>query len=123
MVIIFSKRFTKIEPQFKSYFYSNMEHPYTEFEHLEGGRQYFVLRPNGKKYIGTFYAYEYSLYDKMETLAEFETKRLSYFFTIEDEFYDVEYSMINAYKARHNMELRALKKILKKVVNEDFEWK
>jgi hypothetical protein len=102
-----------------------MEHPYTEFEHLEGGRKYFILRPNGKKYIGTFYAYEYSYLDddEMETLAEFTTKLLSYFFTIEDEFYDVEYTIINAYKARHNMELRALKKILKKVVNEDFEWK
>jgi hypothetical protein len=97
---------------------------HTPFLHLEGGRQYFVLRSNGKKYKGTFYDYKYSyLDDEIETLAEFETKRLSYFFTIEDEFYDVEYTMINAYKARHNMELRALKKILKKIVNEDFEWK
>jgi len=125
MDINLSKIFTKIENHFKYYFYSNMEHPYTKFDYLEGGRKYFILRPNGKKYIGTFYAYEYSYLDddKMEIFAEFETKRLYYFYNIEDKFYDVEYTIINAYKARHNMELRALKKILKKIVNEDFEWK
>jgi hypothetical protein len=96
---------------------------YTPFLHLECGRQYFILRENGKKYKGIFYDYKYSyIDDEIETFAVFETKGLSYLYTIEDKFYDVQYTIINAYKARHNMELRALKKILKKVVNEDFEW-
>jgi hypothetical protein len=95
----------------------------TPFHYLECGRQYFILKTNGKKYKETFLQYKYSYVDDdIETHAMFKTKRLYSYYTIEDQFYDVEYIMINAYKARHNMELRALKKILKKVVNEDFEW-
>jgi len=95
---------------------------YTPFLHLEGGRQYFILT-NGKKYKGTFYDFKYSFMDdEIETFAVFKLKRLTCLYTIKDTFYDVEYTRINAYKARHNMELRALRTILKKIVNEDFEW-
>ena len=37
-------------------------------------------------------------------------------------FYDIEQIRENSQKAKYNMEQRALKKILKKLVNEDFQW-
>jgi hypothetical protein len=97
---------------------------YTPFHYLEAGRQYFILRANGKKYIGTFDSYDYSYLndDEEEIFASFENNPISYYYSARDKFYDVIYIRINAYVARHNMELRALKKILKKVVNDDFEW-
>ena len=97
---------------------------YTPFHDLVSGREYFILRSNGKKYKGIFDDYKYSYLndDEVEIFAQFQTKHLSYFCNASDKFYDVIYIKINAYIARHNMELRALKKILKRVVNEDFQW-
>ena len=93
---------------------------YTPFHHLEAGRQYYILTSNGKKTKGTFDDYIYI--DEVEIIASFKNKRMSYFYDIEDKFYDVNCIIINAYVARQNMELRALKKILNKVVNEEFQW-
>lgn len=39
-----------------------------------------------------------------------------------DTYYDVEVIKKNAIQARKNMEQRALNKILKRIVNEEFEW-
>jgi len=44
------------------------------------------------------------------------------FFSKEFEFYDVEEIRDNAKRAIQNMEHRALKIILKRLINEDFEW-
>lgn len=97
---------------------------YTPFHDLISGREYFVLRSNGKKYKGIFNDYKYSYLnnDAVEIFALFKTNSLFYYYTGGDKFYDVKYIRINAYIARHNMEHRALKKILKRVVNEDFQW-
>ena len=97
---------------------------YTPFHDLISGREYFILRTNGKKYKGIFDDYKYSYLndDEVEIFASFETDTLSYYYTGGDKFYDVKYIRINAYIERHNMELRALKIILKRVVNEDFQW-
>ena len=113
----------KIDLLVNLYFYLNME-PYTPFHHLESGREYYILRRNGKKYKGIFDNYKYSYLndDEAEIFAVIKSKTLSYFYRGEDKFYDVKCITMNAYIARHNMELRALKKILKKVVNEDFQW-
>ena len=39
-----------------------------------------------------------------------------------DTYYDVEHIKQNAIQARKNMEQRALDKILKRIVNEEFQW-
>jgi len=43
-------------------------------------------------------------------------------FDREDNFYDVEVIQDNAQKARQKMESRALTILLKRIVNEDFQW-
>ena len=39
-----------------------------------------------------------------------------------DKFYDAEEIIMKAQKARQQMESRALKQVLKQIVNETFEW-
>jgi hypothetical protein len=98
--------------------------PYTPFHHLEVGREYYILRQNGKKNKGIFNDYKYSYLSgyQRDIFAGFQTNALFYFYTAEDKFYDLNYIRMNAYIARYNMEHRALKKILKRIVNEDFQW-
>ncbi len=113
----------KIDLFVNLYFYSNMD-PCTPFHHLEVGREYYILRRNSKKCKGIFLDYKYSYLSGYERniFAGFQNNKLFYFYTAEDTFYDVNYIRMNAYIARHNMELRALNMILKRLVNEEFQW-
>jgi predicted nucleotidyltransferase component of viral defense system len=99
---------------------------YTLFDELESGREYYILHCDGytcKKYKGTFDVYRYSrMSGDMYAFAWFHNNLLSYYYTPDDEFYDVEYIKENAQRAIHDMEQRSLNIILKRLVNEDFEW-
>ena len=52
----------------------------------------------------------------------FVRKGIQYEFYIDDKFYDAEEIRLVAQKARENMEKRSLDIILKRVVNEEFQW-
>jgi hypothetical protein len=107
------------------YFYSNMD-SYTPFDALESGREYYILSCNGykcKKYKGMFDVYRYSrMSGDVCAFAWFRNNSLSYYYTGDAEFYDVEKIKENAQQAIQTMEQRALDKILKRLVNEEFQW-
>ena len=99
---------------------------YTPFDQLESGREYYILRCGGckcKKYKGTFDIYRYSrMSGDKYAFAWFYNNSLSYYYTPDDEFYDIEYIKENAQRAIQQMEQRSLNMILKRLVNEEFEW-
>lgn len=97
---------------------------FTPFSDLEIGREYYISTADGKKYKGIFDEYECSYLndEEMQQFASFVTKSLSYHFLEEDDFYDVQIIKTRAHVARQNMECRALNMILKRVVNEEFQW-
>jgi len=116
----------KIEPLFNLFFYSNMYQEYTSFHKLESGREYYILSCNGykfKKYKGIFDDYRYSRTggDRF-AVARFYHNSLSYYCTDDDEFYDVKKIRENSQRAIKTMEQRSLNMILKRIVNEEFEW-
>ena len=57
-----------------------------------------------------------------DTFAWFQIKTLLDSYTDDDEFYDVEEVRENAQRAIQTMEQRTLNMILKRLVNEEFEW-
>ena len=98
-------------------------YPYTPFDELEYGREYYILTYNGKKYKGIFCDYNYSyMSGYKDTFAWFQIKTLLDSYTDDDEFYDVEEVRENAQRAIQTMEQRTLNMILKRLVNEEFEW-
>jgi len=99
---------------------------YTPFDQLESGREYYILHSNGykcNKYKGMFdvYRYSYMSGDKY-AYAWFYNNSLSCSYTGDDEFYDVEKIRGNAQKAIQTMEHRSVNMILKRLVNEEFQW-
>lgn len=100
--------------------------PYTQFHELETGREYYILSCNGyecKKYKGIFDVYRYSrMSGDRYAFAWFYNNSLSCSYTGDDEFYDVEKIRVNAQKAIQTMEQRSLNMILKRIVNEEFQW-
>lgn len=62
------------------------------------------------------------VYEEMYTSVWFSRKGIDYEFGVDDKFYDVEEIKENAQKAKQKMEKRALNMILKRIVNENFEW-
>jgi hypothetical protein len=46
----------------------------------------------------------------------------SYYYTVDDEFYDVEKIRENSQRAIQTMEHRSVNMILKRLVNEEFQW-
>jgi len=101
-------------------------YPYTPFDELKPGREYYILSCKTykfNKYKGIFdvYRYSYMSGDKY-AFAWFYHNSLSYYYTPDDEFYDVDYIRMNSQKAREQMEQRSLNMILKRLVNEHFEW-
>ena len=100
--------------------------PYTLFDALQSGREYYILSCDGytcKKYKGTFDVYRYSrMSGHMYAFAWFYHNSLSCSYTGDDEFYDIEYIKENAQRAIRNMEQRTLNIILKRLVNEEFQW-
>ena len=92
------------------------------FDELESGREYYILTYTGKKTKGIFYDYKYSyMSGDRDVYAWFHNETLD-FYTDDDEFYDVEKIRENAQKAIQIMEQRSVNMILKRLVNEEFEW-
>lgn len=57
------------------------------------------------------------------TLFGFPNKKSEFsFFSKDFDFYDIQEIRVNAKKARQSMEQRALKIILQRLINNDFEW-
>lgn len=100
--------------------------PYTQFDKLESGREYYILSCDGytcKKYKGTFDVYRYSrMSGDRYAFAWFYNNSLSCCYSGDDEFYDAEEIKEKAQKARQQMEHRSVNMILKRIVNEEFEW-
>lgn len=98
----------------------------TSFDELEAGREYYILSYNGyecKKYKGTFHLYRYSrMSGDRYAFAWFYNNSLSSFYTDDDEFYDVKQIRENAQRAIQTMEHRSVNMILKRLVNDDFQW-
>jgi hypothetical protein len=99
---------------------------YTPFHELEHGREYYILHCDGyicKKYKGTFDVYRYSrMSGDRYAFAWFYHNSLSCCYTGDDEFYDVEKIRENSQRAIQSMEHRSVNMILKRIVNEEFEW-
>lgn len=104
----------------------NYMDPYTPFDQLESGREYYILSYNGykfKKYKGIFDIYRYSrMGGHRYAFAWFYYNSLSYYCTDDDEIYDVEKIRENSQRAIQSMEQRSLNIILKRLVNEEFQW-
>jgi hypothetical protein len=96
------------------------------FWNLEPGREYFIERYNE--------SYKYKLiFSSLHGPSNFHDFGFSesvWFlhrgfhieFERDDIFYDAEEIKENAQKARQQMECRALNKVLKQIVNEEFQW-
>jgi len=90
-------------------------------------RSYRVKSPNGLYKGMIFIAYDYVRHGRdgrIRTYPVFvnSSNTECYVFYDEDDYYDPEKFKENAQKARQQMEQRSLDMILKKVVNEDFQW-
>jgi hypothetical protein len=96
------------------------------FWNLEPGREYFIQRYN------ELYKYKviFSSLHGPRHFHDFGSSESAWFihrgfnieFDREDTFYDAEEIIMNAQKARQQMESRALNQVLKQIVNETFEW-
>ena len=102
-----------------------MEVPYTK---LILGKQYYV-QTQEKKYIGDYWGFVDAKYTGHDFCGFINVRNITaktrckyYTFNTSDVYYDIQSIKENAQKAKYNMEQRALKKILKKLVNEDFQW-
>jgi len=96
---------------------------YTSFNKLVSGREYYIIS-NGKKYKGIFDDYKYSFMSgDRDVYAWFYNETLElYYYTDDDNFYDVAEIRHNAQRAIQSMEQRSINIILKRVVNEEFQW-
>jgi hypothetical protein len=105
-------------------FIQTMEVPHTK---LVPGKQYYVQ--TNKRYIGDFcgfvdakhYGKTYCGFMNVKNITAKNTSNY-YTFNTTDLYYDLESIKMNSQKAKYNMEQRALKKILKRLVNEEFQW-
>ena len=99
---------------------------YISFDELETGREYYILSCDGytcKKYKGIFDVYRYSyMSGDRYAFAWFYNNSLSCSYTEDDEFYDVEKIRYNSQKAIQKMEQRSLNIVLKRLVNDEFQW-
>ena len=92
---------------------------------LVPGKEYYIQTYKGEYIKGMkFHHFEEhntsrSFYDYVNMIFERTT---FYLFDEEDYYYDPEKIRENAQKAREQMEQRALNMILKRVVDEHFEW-
>ena len=92
------------------------------FWNLDPGREYYI-ETNGQKYKMEFQSLHAPRhFHDCGNSAWFMDKGFHCEFNREDNFYDVEVIQDNAQKARQKMESRALTIILKRIVNEDFQW-
>ena len=83
---------------------------------LKKGKQYIIKHHDtGKIYRGTF-----DFMTSIMVIMKNGDKKIQFMY--DDYFYDVEDIKEKGRKAKQAMEQRALNKILKKIVNENFEW-
>jgi hypothetical protein len=83
---------------------------------LKKGKQYIIKHHDtGKIYKGTF-----DFMTSIMVIMKHGDKKIQFMY--DDDFYDVEDIKEKGQKARLAMEKRALDKLLKKIVNENFEW-
>ena len=105
------------------------------YPRLTLGKIYVVETRNKTIYIGRYTEYikqygyvMYYILDNVTNYHSFGSKkspkklRCSAFFNPTDTFYDLEEIRENGKRARQNMEQRALDIILKRLVNENFQW-
>lgn len=107
------------------------------FPRLKVGKRYAVETRNKNIYIGTYKEYlkqyGYVMYYILDNVTNYhysfwsrkkpsEKLKGTAYFNPTDTFYDLEEIRENGKRARQTMEQRALDKILKQVVNENFEW-
>jgi hypothetical protein len=83
---------------------------------LKKGKQYIIKHNDtGKLYKGTF-----DFMTSIMIIMKNGDKKIQFMY--DDDFYDVDDIREKSRKAKQAMEQRALNKILKKIVNENFEW-
>jgi hypothetical protein len=83
---------------------------------LKKGKQYIIKHHDtGKIYRGTF-----DFMTSIMVIMKNGDKKIQFMY--DDDFYDVDNIREKGRRARQAMEQRALDKILKKIVNETFEW-
>jgi hypothetical protein len=83
---------------------------------LKKGKQYIIKHHDtGKIYKGTF-----DFMTSIMIIMKNGDKKIQFMY--DDHFYDIEDIKEKSRKAKQTMENRALNIILKKIVNENFEW-
>jgi hypothetical protein len=97
---------------------------------LKEGTLYIIRFKHDKKriFVGTFKCFV-NTHNKMNAnftnvathYSNYISDELSFYNYTDYNYYDV-YKLNNAKKARHDMEKRALDMVLKRTVNEHFEW-
>ena len=98
-----------------------------KFWNLEPGREYFIQRDNqrykSKLIFSSLHGPRHFHDFGSSESAWFINKRgFNIEFDRDDTFYDAEEIEENAQKARQQMESRALKQVLKRIIDETFEW-
>ena len=84
---------------------------------LYKGKEYIIVKAdNGKIYRGTFTKF------KGLTMICMKVGWWEHIFMYYDDFYDIEEIKLKAKMARQTMEQRSLDMILKRLVNEHFQW-
>jgi hypothetical protein len=93
------------------------------------GKEYYIETKDLRKFKGMFFEDFMSPFgivnldeDISITNAWFTRDGFYHVFYTNDKYYDAEEIRYNSQKAREQMEQRALNKILKRIVNEEFEW-
>jgi hypothetical protein len=83
---------------------------------LKKGKQYIIKHHDtGKIYKGIF-----DFMTSIMIIMKNDDKKIQFMY--DDDFYDVEDIKEKSRRAKQAMEQRALDKLLKKIVNENFEW-
>jgi hypothetical protein len=106
-----------------------IEIPYHKFTQYNGDRYTAfgkgIYKGEYSKGVSDYYLWDVTVYLRNTNITftgddDRELRVLS--LNKSNQFYDFEEIRENAQKARHQMEERALNKILKELVNEEFEW-
>ena len=96
------------------------------YKNLIPGKEYYIQIYNTCIYFKgmIFHHYQQSFEDSKTTILHiiFTRKTEYHLFYKEDYYYDTEQIKRNSEHAKHQMEDRALNMILKKLVNEEFQW-
>jgi len=104
----------KIELYSNYYFYFKCSMSISPYR-LKKGKQYIIIDEERRKYKGVFI-----VMTCLMVVMKDGDKQLQ--FMHHNNFYDVDSIREKSQKAKQSMEQRALNKILKSIVNENFEW-